>query len=166
MTALLPRFKKALNNQKGDMSFYTCFLIVFAVALISFVLLFASIQINIINIRNGIKMELNNLSAIIYADIYRSQRESNFEELIRTLYSSSSYTRQLEETVQDGLATKLPLSTDDYRLSNIRLQFSVPTDAVEYVFFCDTDYYISMFGNRYTVYSRQIRITGHHNTKF
>ena len=60
--------------------------------LISFLLLYASVRITCINIRNGAKMELNNLSATIYADTYRSQRETNFEEYLRTLYSSNDYT--------------------------------------------------------------------------
>ena len=44
-------------------------------------------------------MELNNLSGTIYADTYRSQRETNFEEYLNTLYSSSDYTDMLEATV-------------------------------------------------------------------
>ena len=50
--------------------------------LISFLLLYASIRITCINIRNGAKMELNNLSGTIYADTYRSQRETNFERCV------------------------------------------------------------------------------------
>ena len=71
--------------------------------LISFLLLYASIRITCINIRNGAKMELNNLSGTIYADTYRSQRETNFEEYLNTLYSSNDYTDMLEATVAGGL---------------------------------------------------------------
>ena len=67
-----------LRSQKGDISIYTCFFIVAAVMLVSFLLLYASIRITCINIRNGARMELNNLSASIYADTFRSQRETNF----------------------------------------------------------------------------------------
>lgn len=68
---------------------------------------------NCINIRNGAKMELNNLSATIYVDTYRSQRETNFSEYLRTLYSSSDYMDMLEETVANGLASKVSLSAYD-----------------------------------------------------
>ena len=81
--------------------------------LVSFLLLYASIRITCINIRNGAKMELNNLSASIYADTFRSQRETNFSEYLNTLYSDSSYVSMLEETVADGLTNKVPRSTDD-----------------------------------------------------
>ena len=91
--------------------------------LVTFLLLFFSVQINCINIRNGIKMELNNLSASIYADTYRSQRESNFSEYLNTLYQSSSYKSQLENIVLDGLESKISLSTDDYTIRNTDLEF-------------------------------------------
>lgn len=80
-------------------------------------------------------MELNNLSATIYADTYRSQRETNFEEYLRTLYSSRDYTEMLEATVAGGLAEKVPLSTDDYTVSDISLEFNVVGDRVEYIFY-------------------------------
>ena len=125
------RIKKLLANDRGDMSIYTCFLVMGVVILVSFLLLYASVKITCINIRNGAKMELNNLSASIYADTYRSQRETNFSEYLNTLYSSSDYTAMLEETVTDGLANKLPLSTDDYQVRNISLSFHVAGDRVE-----------------------------------
>ena len=155
-----------LHNQRGDMTIYTCFFIVAAVMLVSFLLLYASIRITCINIRNGAKMELNNLSASIYADTFRSQRETNFSEYLNTLYSDSSYVSMLEETVADGLANKVPLSTDDYAIRNIRLRFRVLGSRVEYTFSCDADFFIRMFGRQYPTVTRHIELTGSHNTKF
>jgi len=166
MKSLSGKIKKSFRNDKGEITFFTCFFILGIVMLISFLLLYASVKINCINIRNGAKMELNNLSATIYADTYRSQRETNFEEYIRTLYSSSAYTRQLEEIVIAGLATKVELSNDDYRIRNIHLEFSPVGDRIEYVFTCDAEFYITMFGNRYPTITQEIRLTGYHNTKF
>lgn len=166
MKRLITRFKRALRNEKGDITIYTCFLVAGVVMLISFLLLYASVQINAINIRNGAKMELNNLTASIYADTFRSQREVNYGEYLRTLYSSATYTQQLERSVRDGLAQKVPLSTNDYRVRNIRLEFNISGDRIEYVFTCDIEFYITMFGSRYPTVSRNIRLTGYHNTKF
>jgi hypothetical protein len=134
--------------------------------LISFLLLYASVQINVINIRNGAKMELNNLAAGLYADTYRSQREVNDEEYLRTLYSSATYTRQLELAVGDGLAMKVPLSTEDYRIRNIRLEFHLTGERIEYVFTYDVEFYVVLFGRRYPAITRQVRLTGYHNVKF
>ncbi len=155
-----------LHSQKGDISIYTCFFIVGAVMLVSFLLLYASIRITCINIRNGAKMELNNLSASIYADTFRSQRETNFSEYLNTLYSDSSYVAMLEETVTDGLANKIPLSTDDYAIRNIRLRFRISGSRVEYTFSCDAEFFIRMFGRQYPTVTRHIELTGFHNTKF
>lgn len=143
--------RRPLRNERGEITFFACFFVVGVVMLISFLLLYASVRINCINIRNGAKMELNNLSATIYADTYRSQRETNFEEYLRTLYSSSDYTEMLESTVAGGLASKIPLSTDDYQVSGISLKFNVVGDRVEYIFYCDVEFYVRMFGHNYPI---------------
>ena len=108
----------------------------------------------------------DNLSATIYADTYRSQRETNFEEYLRTLYSSNDYTEMLEATVAGGLAEKIPLSTEDYEVSNISLEFNVVSDRVEYIFFCDVEFYVRMFGHSYPTITQRVELTGYHNTKF
>ena len=158
--------RNPLRNDRGDISIFTCFFVVGIVMLVSFLLLYASIRITCINIRNGAKMELNNLSASIYADTYRSQRETNFSEYLNTLYSSSDYTAMLEDMVTDGLASKIPLSTDDYRVRDIRLSFHVTGDRVEYVFTCNVEFYVYMFGHSYPAIIRPVELTGYHNTKF
>lgn len=160
------RILSFLQNQRGGISIYTCFFIVGIAMLVSFLLLYASIRITCINIRNGAKMELNNLSASIYADTFRSQRETNFSEYLNTLYSSGDYTAMLEEVVADGLSSKIPLSTEDYTVRNIRLRFQVSGSRIEYVFSCDAEFYIRMFGRHYPAVTRHIELTGFHNTKF
>ena len=79
------QIKRRLADDRGDMSILTCFFVMGVVMLVSFLLLYATIRITCINIRNGAKMELNNLSASIYADTYRSQRETNFIEYLNGL---------------------------------------------------------------------------------
>ncbi len=158
--------RNPLRNDRGDISIYTCFFVVGIVMLVSFLLLYASIRITCINIRNGAKMELNNLSASIYADTYRSQRETNFSEYLNTLYSSGDYTAMLEDMVTDGLASKIPLSTDDYQVRDISLSFHVTGDRIEYVFSCNVEFYVRMFGRSYPAITRPVELTGYHNTKF
>ncbi len=166
MIKLKSNMKRAMLNDRGEITIFACFFVTGVIMLVSFLVLYASVQINGINIRNGVKMELNNLSASIYADTYRSQRERNFSEYLQTLYQSSSFTRSLEQSVEDGLAQKMPLETDDYRIKNIRLSFAVAGDRIEYEFRCDAEFYIYMFGSRYPVITQDIRLTGYHNTKF
>ena len=163
--------RRPLRNERGEITFFACFFVVGVMMLISFLLLYASVQITCINIRNGAKMELNKLSATIYADTYRSQRETNFEEYLHILYSSSDYTEMLEATVASGLASKIPLSTDDYQVSDISLEFNVvgdrvEGDRVEYIFYCDVEFYVRMFGHNYPTITQRVELTGYHNTKF
>lgn len=166
MIKLRKHIHSLMRNDKGDISIFACFFVTGVIMLASFLMLYASVRITCINIRNGAKMELNNLSASIYADTYRSQRESNFSEYLQTLYQSASYARILEQSVEDGLESKIALSTDDYRIKNISLDFTVVGDRVEYVFRCDAEFYIFMFGSQYAVITQEIRLTGYHNTKF
>jgi len=163
---MLNTLSKKTQDEKGDVAIYTCFFIVGVVMLISFLLLYASVQINCLNIRNGAKMELNNLVASLYADTFRSQREVNFEEYLRTLYSSSAYVQRLENAVRDGLTEKIALDTRDYKIRNIRLEFAFTGDRMEYAFTCDAEFYIKMFGINYPMITRSVRLTGYHNTKF
>lgn len=166
MKRIFLRLKQPLRNERGEITFFACFSVVGIVMLISFLLLYASIRITCINIRNGAKMELNNLSGTIYADTYRSQRETNFEEYLNTLYSSSDYTDMLEATVAGGLDSKIPLSTEDYKVSDISLEFNVENGRVEYIFYCDVEFYVRMFGHSYPAITQRVELTGYHNTKF
>lgn len=158
--------KHLLCNDRGDLTYFSVFVVLAVNMIIAFVLLYASIEINCINIRNGAKMELNNLSASIYSDTFRSQREGNLSEYWSTLYSSGSYTRQLERMVISGLSEKIELSSDNYRLTNIHLSFDEKGDRIEYVFSCDAEFYIRMFGENFPTVTRRIELTGYHITKY
>ena len=81
-----------------DLSYFTIFVILAVNMLLAFVLLFAMVKINSINIRNAAKMELNNVSARIYADTFHSQREANLESYMKDLHLSHSYQEALPRT--------------------------------------------------------------------
>lgn len=87
--------KKLLKNECGDLSFLSIFIILAVNMILAFVLLFASVKINCINIRNASKMELNNVSARIYADTFHSQREANLSSYMADLHLSSAYQEAL-----------------------------------------------------------------------
>ena len=160
------RLQKCLCNQKGDMSFFSIIAVLVVNIIIAFVLLMASVQIHCINIRNGIKMELNNLSDAIYSDTYHSQREANLNEYLNTLYSSSAYTRQLEERVISSLQKKVSLEHDDYTIRNMSMEYTREPDSIKYIFRCEVEFYIRMFGTDFPAIVQQVTLTGHHNTKY
>ena len=37
---------------------------------------------------------------------------------------------------------------------------------VEYIFYCDVEFYVRMFGHSYPTITQRVELTGYHNTKF
>ena len=158
--------KKLLKNERGDLSYFSIFVILAVNMMLSFLLLFASVKINCINIRNAAKMELNNVSARIYADTFHSQREANLDSYMADLHLSSAYQDALRAGFINGLEERISLSNDDYTVSNISLQFHQYSDKIEYVVDCDATFRIRMFGELFPPIIQHITLTGSHNTKY
>lgn len=158
--------KKILRNERGDMSFFTVFVILAINMVLAFVLLFASVKINCMNIRNAAKMELNNVSARIYADTFHSQREANLDSYMADLHLSSAYQDALRAGFINGMEERIRLSSEDYTVENISLQFNQYSDKIEYVVTCDATFRIQMFGELFPPITKHITLTGSHNTKY
>lgn len=158
--------RKIIRNECGELSFLTIFIILAVNMLLAFLLLFASVKINCINIRNAAKMELNNVSARIYADTFHSQREANLDSYMADLHLSSAYQEALRAGFISGLEERIQLSNDDYSISNISLSFSQHSDKIEYIATCDAVFQIRMFGELFPPIRQHIILTGSHNTKY
>ena len=158
--------RRYIKNERGDFEFLSVFIILSINMLLSFMLLYASIQINCLNIRNAAKMELNNVSARIYADTFHSQREANLTSYMEDIHLSAAYQNALEAGFINGLSERIPLYTDDYTISDISLTFNQHTDKIEYVVNCTATFYIRMFGDVFPSVTQEITLTGSHNTKF
>lgn len=158
--------RNIIQNERGDLSFLSIFIILAVNMLLAFVLLFASVKINCINIRNAAKMELNNVSARIYADTFHSQREANLDSYMEDLHLSSAYQDALRAGFISGLEERIQLSNDDYSVSNITLSFHQYSDKIEYIVNCDAVFQIRMFGELFPPIRQHIALTGSHNTKY
>ena len=158
--------KKILKDERGDMSFFTVYVILAINMVLAFVLLFASVKINCMNIRNAAKMELNNVSARIYADTFHSQREANLDSYMADLHLSSAYQDALRAGFINGMEERIRLSSGDYTVENISLQFNQYSDKIEYVVTCDATFRIQMFGELFPPITQHITLTGSHNTKY
>lgn len=158
--------QKLIQNERGELSFLTISIILAVIMLLSFLLLFASVKVNCINIRNAVKMELNNVSARIYADTFHSQREANLDSYIADLHLSTAYQEALRAGFIRGLEKRIQLSNDDYVISNISLSFHQYSDKIEYVASCDAVFRIRMFGKLFPPITQHITLTGSHNTKY
>ena len=111
-------------------------------------------------------MELNNISARIYADTFHSQREANLSSYMADLHLSVAYQDALEAGFINGMEDRIPLNTDDYTVSNITLDFNQHSDRIEYVVSCDAIFRIRMFGELLPPITQHITLTGLHNTKY
>lgn len=158
--------KKYLQDNHGDMSLYSVFFLLSVLMVMAFLFVYTSVQIQVLNLRNGIKLELNNLSAEVYADTFQSQREGNLTAYEERMNSSSTYLNKLKQSYKDGLSKKLPMETEDYKLSNINLYFADSGDGICYTFTCSAEFYISMFGGVLPPLRQEIRLTGSHRTKY
>ena len=158
--------KRLFWDERGDLSFFTIFVILSINMVMAFLLLFATIRIECINIRNAAKMELNNVSARIYADTFHSQREANLDSYMADLHLSSAYQDALRAGFINGLEERIALSNDDYTVSNINLQFHQYSDKIEYVVTCDATFRIRMFGELFPPITQHITLAGSHNTKY
>ena len=158
--------RNIIHNERGDLSFLSIFIILAVNMLLAFVLLFASVKINCINIHNAAKMELNNVSARIYADTFHSQREANLDSYMEDLHLSSAYQDALRAGFISGLEERIQLSNDDYSVSNITLSFHQYSDKIEYIVNCDAVFQIRMFGELFPPIRQHITLSGSHNTKY
>ena len=44
-------------------------------------------------------------------------------------------------------------------------EFNVEDGRVEYIFYCDVEFYVRMFGHSYPAITQRVELTGYHNTK-
>lgn len=89
MKRIFLRLKQPLRNERGEITFFACFFVVGIVMLISFLLLYASIRITCINIRNGAKMELNNLTYPLNHQTYN--RRLPMRKFTTRIYTKANY---------------------------------------------------------------------------
>ena len=151
--------------KKGEVVYFTIFFIIAVNLLLAFLLFTCRMQIQLSDIRGGVKMQLNNLSASIASDTYAALRESNLDGYMAQLYSSNSYHQKLTDDFKDGLAQKIRLKTNDYELKHIRLAFYKESGRVKYEFSCDAQLRVHLFNRDYPPINRSITLSGYHNFK-
>ena len=111
-------------------------------------------------------MELNNVSARIYADTFHSQREANLTSYMSDINLSAAYKNALRAGFVDGMKTSVKLTSEDYDVENIDLTLRQYSEKIEYVATFDITYKIRMFGESFPPIRRHVSLSGSHNTKF
>ena len=111
-------------------------------------------------------MELNNVSARIYADTFHSQREANLTSYMSDISLSAAYKNALRASFTEGMRSRVKLTNDDYDVANIDLTFRQYSEKIEYIASFDITYRIRMFGESFPPIRRHVELTGSHNTKY
>lgn len=154
-----------LRDERGASTpFVLCFVLAMVILLV-LLMTWVSAEINCIAVRNTIKNELTNVSIRISSDTYRAMREGNLAEYYRILTRDEAYRTELERLVESKITEAMPLETESYKVDDISLSFSQSGDNVEYIFTCDVEYYVSLFGDNRTVREEAIKLSGKHNFK-
>ena len=114
-----------LRNRRASTPIFTAIMVLVFAMIISAVMYVAYVQIQTTNIRNAMKTGLSNLAYTISEDTYTALRESNFDEYANRLTRTSSYRTMLEETYRADVASTVPLSTSEYEITDISIDFTV-----------------------------------------
>ncbi len=156
--------RKYLQNDRGSIPFVTAF-VVAMIVLLALLMMWVSAEIHCIGIKNNVKNELTNVSIRISEDTYKAMREGNLDEYYRTLTHSSSYRNELKNLVKTKITETMPLETESYKIDDINLRFEENGDNIEYIFTCDVEYYVSLFGDQRTIRKDAIEFSGKHSMK-
>lgn len=155
-----------LKDERGEISIYTVILILIINLLLAVLMYYYGIHMDAEGIRNGMTMQLNNLTAQIAEDTYAAARESDLDAYLEKLCSSASYQRKLTYTYREGLAEKMPLETSRYVLKNMRLSFREQEGQITYTISCDAQFFIRALGKDYPTVLQTITLSGSHQTKY
>lgn len=153
------------GKQASALVFTAVYALVFAM-IISAVMYTAYVSIQTAVIRNAMKTGLANLAYIITNDTYAALRESDFDEYIDKLTGQSSYRARLEQIYRTDVADTVPLSSSEYEITDISLNFSVQGKRIDYTCICDVTFYAEIFGNTIPAEVRSVSISGSHTAKY
>ena len=155
-----------IRNKRASSPIFTAIMVLVFAMIISAVMYVAYVQIQTTNIRNAMKTGLSNLAYTISEDTYTALRETNFDEYADRLTRTSSYKAMLEETYRADIASTVPLSSLEYEITDISLDFSVEGKKIRYTCTCDVTFYVNIFGNTVPAEVTSVEISGSHTAKY
>ncbi len=157
---------KLLKNNRGSVPIPAAMMILVSALVISVLLYVAMVQIQTMTIRNAMKTGLANLAVTISADTYTALRESDFEAYAARLTGSSDYRQKLTDTYKKDVQNAVPLSTSDYRVTDIRLDFTRDGQKIRYVCTCDVTFHVRVLGINLPAVARAVQVEGSHTAKY
>ena len=112
------------------------------------------------------KTGLANLAYTISEDTYTALRISDFDEYADRLTSQNSYRTKLEKTYREDVAKTIPLTSSEYEITGITLDFTVSGKKIRYTCTCDVTFYVNIFGNTIPARVKSVTVSGSHTAKY
>ncbi len=157
---------KLLRNRRGAVPVTSAILVLVFAMILSVLMYVAYVQIQTMVIRNAMKTGLANLAVTISADTYTALRESDFEEYAAKLTGSSAYRQTLEDTYERDVREAVPLTTPDYSITSIGLDFTRDGKKIRYVCTCDVSFQVTVLGINLPAVARSVQVEGSHTAKY
>ena len=155
-----------LRNKRASALVFTAVIVLVFAMIISAVMYVAYVNIQITVIRNAMKTGLSNLAYTISEDTYTALRVSDFDEYADRLTSRSSYCAKLEKTYREDVAKTIPLTSSEYEITGITLDFIVSGKKIRYTCTCNITFYVDVFGNTIPAKVKSVTVSGSHTAKY
>ncbi len=155
-----------LKNKRGIAPIPTAILILVFSLFLSVFLYIAYVQIQTTVIRNAMKTGLANLAVTISEDTYTALRESDFEEYAAKLTGSTAYSQELKATYRRDVTSVVALSTADYNITALELNFIRDGKKIRYICTCDVTFQVAILGINLPATVKSVEIEGSHTAKY
>lgn len=132
-------------------------------------------QLQAMEIKKTVRMEMNNLSSIITADTYNATKRGSLQEYEDRLSTSLTYRNYLLNTTKNNIATNLALTKSgtsfvgndekgnpDFVLSNFSLKQKNDKGRIEYTINCKITLYMQLFNNPIPGFDYDVSYVTHH----
>ena len=105
------------------------------------------------------------MSIRISEDTYAAMSEGSLASYYAVLSGDRVYQNELKQIVVNGIKSTMDMENDNYKVSDISLDFIRHDDSIEYVLTCNIEYYLSFLGDSRTIKTEDVRLTARHNIK-
>lgn len=155
-----------IRNKRASALVFTSIIVLVFAMIISAVMYVAYVSVQTTVIRNAMMTGLANLAYKISEDTYTALRVSDFDEYADRLTSQSSYRTKLEKTYREDVAKTIPLTSSEYEITGITLNFTVSGKKIRYTCTCDVTFYVNIFGNTIPARVKSVTVSGSHSAKY
>lgn len=171
----ISKLNKIINGEHGVTYLEAFFTIIVLLVIGVYIAINFNSQLQAMEIKKSVRMEMNNLSAIIVEDTFNSIKHGSVDEYEEKLKSSSSYRNYLLKTTTDNIASNLGLTQSgdyyirindkgdaDYTLSDFSLEQQNSSDRIKYIIKFKITLNVKIFGEFKQGFTQDVVYETHH----